>query len=116
MDVMYERIGKLCSRLEEFRRQKKPVPISRAFEAVTSDIICQYSMGFSNNWVENPDFAAEWFEMNSSFFKASALTNQFPWIMTIFEALPEKVATWLNPDLIEVFKFKEVNRQSSING
>lgn len=116
IDVVYERTGKLCSRLEEFRRQKTPVPISRAFLAITSDIISEYSMGFSNNWVENPDLATKWFDIMSRFFKASPLINQFPWITDIFEALPEKVAAWLNPDLIEVYRLKEVNRLSSIHG
>lgn len=108
MDVIHESVEKLCARLENFRRQKDPVPMTLAFVALTNDIINEYANGQPSNFLDSPDFAADWHDMMTGLFIASPMVQQSPWIAVIMEALPKKVVTWMNPNMAMMFKYQEV--------
>lgn len=88
------------------------MPLALAFEALTNDIITEYSTAESTNFLDEPDFAIEWHNMFNKLYIAGPIMVQSPWIAEIMQTLPEKVVAWMNPGMRMVFKFQEVGQLS----
>ena len=112
--MIHESVQKLCARLEKYRGQKDPMPLALAFEALTNDIITEYSTAESTNFLDEPDFAIEWHNMFEKLYIAGPIMQQSPWIADIMQSLPEKVVAWMNPGMRMMFKYQEVGQLSYV--
>lgn len=106
--VIHETIEKLCARIEKCRREKNPVPMTLAYDALTTDIINEYAIAVSTNFMDQPDFALNWHDMMFKLYKGGSLMQMSPWIADIMESLPEKVVAWMNPEMSMIFKYRDV--------
>ncbi|OXV07109.1 hypothetical protein Egran_05126 [Elaphomyces granulatus] len=54
--TMYERVGRLCERLEDARCRGEVIDLDAAFAALTADIITSYFYGWHYDYLGNKDF------------------------------------------------------------
>ena len=97
-DLIKEKISKLCEILKAHQNAETPINMSRAYRAMTMDIITEYVMTSSFDYLDRKDFGGRWYTMIRNGSASQVLMNQFRWIMPIMVALPYKLAITLVPD------------------
>ena len=100
---------KLCDRLlGEYKGTDKVVTMNEAYAAFGSDVIFQYCFGWSNNYLDYPDFIAPL----TTAFRQTAVTahvaGHFPWFRKLMQSLPQKFVGVMNPALIPIFENQNV--------
>lgn len=97
-DLVKAKILKLCDILRARRKSGLPINMARAYRAMTMDIITEYVMTGSFDYLDREDFGGRWYTMIRNGSASQVLMNQFRWIMPIMTALPYKLAITLVPD------------------
>ena len=64
--IMRANLDKLLVRLKDFQDDGRVIDLLSMFAAFTNDIISEYAYGFSPNWVQAPDFFADFHPMVGS--------------------------------------------------
>ena len=64
--IMRTDLNKLMVRLREFQDDGRVVNLLPMFAAFTNDIISEYAYGFSQNWVDAPEFFTDFHPMVGS--------------------------------------------------
>ena len=104
----------LCSRIEEYRRSRKPLNFSHAFSAFTTDVVTEYCFGISNNFLAHPDFAPDMYDAVTGFVRAAHVTRQFGWILPLMEATPVWLVARMNPLMLGFIEIREVSATKSV--
>jgi cytochrome P450 len=129
-DPIWAHVEKLCTRFEQYRAAKRPVPTANAFSCLTADVIIQYSMGVEQNTLDDPDFAPLFTQAVRKFAAVSVYARFMPWIHIIINAIPQDWTAKVNPEagamqafrtlnndrVREIFERKEKAKQKSGNG
>lgn len=83
------RIDKFCKRLLDFKHTGNVVNVVNGFEALTVDIITEYSFGKSLNHLDVPDFSPDWgYAMRVGSF-AYHIGHQWPIVTKMMAMLPD---------------------------
>ncbi|KAL8831387.1 MAG: hypothetical protein Q9170_005322 [Blastenia crenularia] len=110
-DLIKEKIGKLCEILERHRESGEPINMSRAYRAMTMDIITEYVMTSSFDFLDSEDFGGRWYTMIRNGSASQILMTQNPWIMPIMTSLPYKLAIALVPDAEAALGIQKMNER-----
>lgn len=103
------RVDKLCAVLmEEFAGTERPVSISQAWSAFTTDTIAWYTMAMSYDFLSSPNFDSPFIHAVAVLQSFVPLFSNFPGLVRIFGTVPESWLAKLSPDLEVVFKFYDV--------
>ncbi|TVY33221.1 Cytochrome P450 monooxygenase [Lachnellula occidentalis] len=76
--VIREKLELLCKRIDEYEEGHKPVNFTRAYSAMTGDVIMEYFFGFTYKHVEAPEFLS-FHEAYMGFALSGHIATQFPW-------------------------------------
>jgi hypothetical protein len=114
--MIQSKIDLLCKRLREFAQQGRVLTVENAMMALTTDIISEYSFGYSFNALEQEDLAASW---NGSFREAMASSVLFRYryflqLGRVMTSLPFRIVKIISPSLVPVVTIMNVRRQSTI--
>ncbi|KAF7586777.1 hypothetical protein BBP40_008348 [Aspergillus hancockii] len=104
-------VDKLCSRLREFKGTGEPVTLQYPFTCYATDVVSDYTMGVGFHYLDEPSFIPQWSKTLSGIGKASVYIKPFPWLVTVFNALPERLLSWLNPEMDLTFQFQRRCRE-----
>ena len=96
--LIIEKIEKLCDLLRARRTSGTPVNMGEAYRAMTLDIITEYVMTRSFDYLDKTDLGGPWYKMIRNGSASQVLMNQFGWILPLMQSLPYKMAIWLVPD------------------
>ena len=102
--VIRDCIDKLCSRLRDFQKAKKPVSIEVAFCALTMDIITEYSFGKSYGCLDDKDLSPQWLEVMMAVSRSSQINKQFGWLLPLLTSMPESMTP---PDMMLLINFQK---------
>ncbi|KAI9701845.1 MAG: hypothetical protein M1836_001189 [Candelina mexicana] len=89
--VIQGTIEKLCKRFEVFRQNGEAIRIRLPYVCMTTDIITEYAMARTMNYVEAPGFYPPWDDLLMSFGKIGYWVKQFGWIYPVMQ----KVSDWM---------------------
>lgn len=89
-----KKVDALCSKIQDYAKQKKILELGIAFTAVTLDVITEYCYGSCLDCIEQPDLAPHWKKLMGDLFAPVPVVKNFPWILKILQSLPR---SW-NPD------------------
>ncbi|KAJ5692351.1 cytochrome P450 [Penicillium macrosclerotiorum] len=103
-------VDKLVSGMIGFMERKSALPVYHAFNAFTTDVVAEYTLGESFHYLDDPEFSPQWSRTMQAIVKAGTQFKQFRWLMALFEALPRWLVLIFDPDLVPVIdqKFESI--------
>lgn len=96
-------IGNLLGRLDECRASGVALPASRAFAALTNDVITEYAFARCQNLLQSPDLQTPFPDVDRNGARFRHLAKHWPWLLKTMRSLPESLLEYLNPE----FKMKK---------
>ncbi|KAF2203658.1 cytochrome P450 [Delitschia confertaspora ATCC 74209] len=104
---------KLENRFKALAGTNQVIRLDHAFAAFSGDIIgriCLPDTEQGNRFLDDPDFAPEWYNLIHQLVRSIPLFTGFPWIVQIVSYIPENILLALYPRGQVFNKFKEVAR------
>lgn len=92
-------VDKLCDGMRAWKDRHSPLHVYHAFNAFTTDVVVEYTMGESFHYLDDPDFSPQWSKTIQAIVHAGIQFKQFRWIISLFELLPRWLVVSINPDL-----------------
>ncbi|KAF4631127.1 hypothetical protein G7Y89_g7013 [Cudoniella acicularis] len=93
-------------RFGSFKGTKQVVRLDHAFLAFSGDVISRLCIDDPPNFVDDPNFAPEWFELFHTVIKSLPLFMGLPWLIQLIRLIPESILMWLDPRSQNFNKFK----------
>ncbi|KAI9641428.1 hypothetical protein NHQ30_010235 [Ciborinia camelliae] len=108
LEPMIQRhVDSLVFHLCSYRDTKKPINLSLAFSCFTNDVISEYALGKSDNYIENSqDFYTDLHEAIQNSAKISHVTKVFTWILPLLQNMPIWAIKFLDPKFVSVVEFQ----------
>jgi cytochrome P450 len=106
--IIHGALERFFKRLDEFRRSGQPLTISLVYMAFSSDIITEYCFAAPYNYLDHPDFNAQFFEMSVSVLGIGPLARRLPWLMPLMDMIPPSIVTKMDPGMGLFVQFREV--------
>ncbi|EPS25624.1 hypothetical protein PDE_00558 [Penicillium oxalicum 114-2] len=97
--MLREMVEKLCVGMRGWMQRQAPLHLYHAFNAFTTDVVVEYTMGQSFHYLDDPDFSPQWSTTIQAIVRAGMQFKQFQWFMALFELLPRWLVLKINPDL-----------------
>ncbi len=112
-DVIQKAVEKLCKRIEGFKTSKQPLPLGTAYRAFTTDVITDYTMGQSFNFLDRADFYEQWFEEFLQNVRLVHTITHYPWLPVFAKKLPSPLRDFILPRTSQLLKFHNVSAHIS---
>ena len=108
-------VTRLCSRLEEHRKEGTIVDLSSAYRCFASDVIMEYALPQSRRLLDSPDFAASYHRVVRNLGRTGLWNRQFPFIIPFFRAVPRWIIAKLDPGpALSLADFQIVSSSNSL--
>ncbi|OQE05163.1 hypothetical protein PENVUL_c026G07851 [Penicillium vulpinum] len=92
-------IDKLRKGMRDWKERDTPLDIYHAFNAYTTDVVVEYTMGESFHYLDDPDFTPQWSKTIEAIVEIGVQFKQFRWILSFFELLPQWLVVRINPHI-----------------
>ncbi|KAK4862903.1 hypothetical protein LT330_003036 [Penicillium expansum] len=92
-------IDKLRKGMRVWKERDTPLNIYHAFNAYTTDVVVEYSMGESFHYLDDPDFTPQWSKTIEAIVQVGVQFKQFRWVFSLFELLPRWLVMAINPHI-----------------
>ncbi|KAJ5374407.1 hypothetical protein N7517_006413 [Penicillium concentricum] len=92
-------IDKLSKGMRDWKGRNTPLHIYHAFNAYTTDVVAEYTMGESFHYLDDPDFTPQWSKTIEAIVRVGTQFKQFRWVFTLFELLPRWLVMIINPHI-----------------
>ncbi|OGE46951.1 hypothetical protein PENARI_c084G04415, partial [Penicillium arizonense] len=92
-------VDKLCNGMRVWKDRHAPLHVYHAFNAFTTDVVVEYTMGESFHYLDDPDFSPQWSKTIQAIVHAGMQFKQFRWVISLFELLPRWLVVSINPDI-----------------
>ncbi|KAE8363103.1 cytochrome P450 [Aspergillus caelatus] len=92
-------VDKLCDGLRAWKDRHAPLHMYHPFNAFTTDVVVEYTMGHSFHYLDDPDFSPQWSKTMQAIVHAGIQFKQFRWFISLFELLPRWLVMSINPDI-----------------
>ncbi|EFW15797.1 conserved hypothetical protein [Coccidioides posadasii str. Silveira] len=112
--LITKKIDTLCSIIQATAGSGRPVSLSDAYSAITSDVATEYAFGTCTNFVcpSNPYFQRNFRVTLVKGLMVATHSKQFPWIRSISNMIPISVLRVLDANLAAAMEFQmEISKQ-----
>ncbi|KAJ5961305.1 cytochrome P450 family protein [Penicillium vulpinum] len=101
-------MDRLSERLEQdfLGHSDRVVCINDMWSVYTADLIAEYAFERRYNFIDRPDFKADFTKALVHLSEPTHLAQQFPWLTDLLKALPNSVLESLHPHIAAFNKFK----------
>jgi cytochrome P450 len=96
---------KLVSRLEEFKQSGQPANLSNAFRSLATDNVTEFAFHRSYDFLDSPDFAANFNKTLREFAKIGMWHRHFGLILDVMQSIPPWIVAKLDPSGVDVLNF-----------
>jgi cytochrome P450 len=110
--IIHGALARLFKRFEEHKQSEKPLRVSDANMAFSSDVITEYCFAAPYNYLEHPDFNAAFWEMATSVHAMAPLARRVPWLMPMMDSLPSALVSRMDPGMAKFVRFREASFMS----
>ena len=108
--VIRDKVDKLCSKLAEYEHDGRVLPISRAWMALTTDIITEYAFAKSYDQLDSPNFQDTLHEALLAIYTTGQFALHFPIVFPILDMLPDWFVLRAQPVLQPVVGLRKVTQ------
>jgi hypothetical protein len=109
--VIKEKVEKLCRKIAFYLQDGQVLPLSRAWMALTTDVITEYSFAKSYDQLDSPNFQDTLHEALVAIYTTGQFALHFPIIFPILDILPEWLVRMAQPVVLPVVGLRKVNNQ-----
>lgn len=95
--------------VNEYRNSSTILSLTEAWGAYTTDIVTQYTIGWTYDLLGCPDFQAPFTTSSRALADLAHVTPQLPWLSALFQSFPEQVLVFLQPVTKPVIELRRVN-------
>jgi hypothetical protein len=106
--VIREKVDKLCEKLTRYQENGTAVPLSKAWMALTTDIITEYAFAQSYNQLDSEDFKDTLHEALKAIYTTGQFALHFPIVFPILDMLPDWFVMKVQPVLQPVVGLRKV--------
>ncbi len=106
--VIAKKVDRLCDKLDKYAANGAVIPLNRAWMALTTDVITEYSFAKSYDQLESPDFADTLHEALIAIYVTGHFALHFPILFPILDMLPEWFVRWGQPEILPVLGLRKV--------
>ncbi|CAG8962285.1 hypothetical protein HYFRA_00005340 [Hymenoscyphus fraxineus] len=104
--AVQKRVDRICERLQsDFMGVSRVLGLNEMWGCLTSDVIVEYCFGNIHNFIETPDFKAEYTQAIVDLIEPIHWVTQFSSLATLAQILPGSLVRWLSPQMVSVHKF-----------
>jgi hypothetical protein len=107
--VIRAKVDKLCRILAAEAETSRPVRLSRAWMALTADIITEYCFAKSYDQLDSPDFEDTMHEALIAIYVTGHFALHFPIVFPILDRLPEWFVRANQPEILPVVGLRKVS-------
>lgn len=107
--VIMETLDNLLHCLDASAKSGRVMPLSRAYQALTSDVITAYCFGESTGFLMREDYNSPLFEAVIKFFALAWWTTHIAWLGPLVNSVPINVQIMLLPGLESMFRMQRVS-------
>lgn len=104
--VIHAKVDKLCDILHTYVGNDVVVSLDRAWIALTTDIITEYSFAKSFDNLDSPGFKDTMHEALIAVYTITKFAMQFPFVIPILDALPQWLIRMVKPEIMPVVGLK----------
>ncbi|OQE14965.1 hypothetical protein PENFLA_c034G07049 [Penicillium flavigenum] len=97
--MLRKMVDKLCKGMRDWKERQIPLHVYHAFNAYTTDVVVEYSMGESFHYLDDPDFTPQWSKTIEAIVQVGVQFKQFRWVFSLFELLPRWLVVSINPHI-----------------
>ncbi|KAE8321063.1 cytochrome P450 [Aspergillus sergii] len=97
--MLRDMVDKLCDGLRAWKDRHTPLHMYHPFNAFTTDVVVEYTMGHSFHYLDDPDFSPQWSKTMQAIVNAGIQFKHFRWFISLFELLPRWLVMSINPDI-----------------
>jgi hypothetical protein len=108
--VIREKVEKFCQKISEYQ-DGQVLPLSRAWMALTTDIITEYAFAKSYDQLDSPNFQDTLHEALVAIYTTGHFALHFPMLFPILDSLPDWLVLKAEPALLPVVGLRKVNPQ-----
>jgi cytochrome P450 len=109
--VIKEKVEKLCRRMALYLQDGQVLPLSRAWMALTTDVITEYSFAKSYDQLDSPNFQDTLHEALVAIYTTGQFALHFPIVFPILDIMPEWLVKMAQPEVLPVVGLRKVNTQ-----
>jgi cytochrome P450 len=106
--VIRAKVEKLSQMLADYASDERVLPLSRAFMALTTDVITEYAFAKSYDQLDSPDFQDTLHEALVAIYTTGHFALHFPIVFPILDSLPDWLVTKMEPRLLPVVGLRKV--------
>jgi hypothetical protein len=106
--VIRAKAEKLCQKLTEATQDGRIVCLSRAWTALTTDIITEYAFAKSYDQLDSPNFQDTLHEALIAIYTTGQYALHFPIVFPILDSLPDWFVIKMEPCLLPVVGLRKV--------
>lgn len=110
--VIRDKVGKLCQKISLYQ-DGQVLPLSRAWMALTTDIITEYAFAKSYDQLDSPNFQDTLHEALVAIYTTGHFALHFPMLFPILDSLPDWLVIKAQPALLPVVGLRKVRLQYS---
>jgi hypothetical protein len=106
--VIREKVGKLCTKISEYEKDGRVLPLNRAWMALTTDIITEYAFAKPYDQLDSPNFQDTLHEALVAIYSTGQFALHFPIVFPILDMLPDWFVLKVQPVLRPVVGLRKV--------
>lgn len=105
---MNEKSRRLLEFLQEQNASHGYAELRRSYLAMTTDMVCEHTFGWSMKLLDDEERSSAWFETVRAVASLTPLVKQFVWIIPLALNLPIGLLNFLVPSLGRLVAFRRV--------
>ncbi|KAH7048410.1 cytochrome P450 family protein [Macrophomina phaseolina] len=95
--MLHDLAKKLDKRLSELSGTGRVIRLDHAFFAFSGDVITRICTDDAPDFLDDPNFASNWFELVHGVILSIPMMVAFPWLIKVISWIPESVVSWVLP-------------------
>ncbi|KAF2228480.1 putative cytochrome P450 [Viridothelium virens] len=95
--LLAETIEKLANRFEQMKGTNTVIHLDHAFYALSGDVVGKLCWAEKEEFLDDPNFSPEWYNLIHSIIKSIYLFQMFPWLARVVNRMPKRFVLWAMP-------------------
>ncbi|KAF2186100.1 cytochrome P450 [Zopfia rhizophila CBS 207.26] len=97
-------VDAMCQKIETYVHTKEPCSMTYAFGCMSTDVVMEYCLGWSEHYSSNQTFTPNLIEPLNALQQNFHVMKHFPWLNPVMNALPDSLVARMMPDMAEWLK------------
>jgi cytochrome P450 len=112
--MIWASADELCKKMMQYARSEEVLPLQKAWASYAGDVVMEAMLGENYGHVKSDAFSGALDEALKAAGETGPLMLQFPFVMTMVNALSDNIATTLEPRIGKLLALQKVSNLASM--